>query len=272
MYATHWGLVEPPFGAGTDLRWFHQSPTHEETLARLHFLVDNRRRLGLLVGPAGCGKSLTLCAFADQRRRAGDLACRISLFGLGVDEFLAAVACELGVNASPEANESALWRTIEDRLTVRRLERRATVFLLDDVDRADFRLQTALVRLAQRDWQPEALLTIVVACRTEDYACVNSRLADLIELRAEIELWGEEDTAEFLRKRTAGANRKKPIFSNEAAARLHVLSQGVPRLASQLADLALVAGAGRELDQIDGEAVEAVYQELAAAREEVADV
>jgi type II secretory pathway predicted ATPase ExeA len=114
-------------------------------------------------------------------------------------------------------------------------------------------------------------LTLVVACRTEDYGCVNARLTDLIELRAELELWSEEDTADFLQKRTAGANRKKPIFSAEAAARLQELSQGVPRIASQLADLALVAGAGRQLEQIDAEAIESVYQELGAVKEEAID-
>jgi type II secretory pathway predicted ATPase ExeA len=44
--------------------------------------------------------------------------------------------------------------------------------------------------------------------------------------------------------------------------RLHELAHGIPRRVSQLADLALLAGAGRNLDQIDAEVVETVYQEL----------
>jgi hypothetical protein len=40
------------------------------------------------------------------------------------------------------------------------------------------------------------------------------------------------------------------------------LAEGVPRRVNQLADLSLLAGAGRELGQIDTETVESVYQEL----------
>ena len=58
MYQSHWGLRESPFRDGPDPQSFYQSPTHEEALARLHFLVEQHRRLGLLLGPEGSGKSL----------------------------------------------------------------------------------------------------------------------------------------------------------------------------------------------------------------------
>ena len=57
MYETYWGLAESPFRNLLDDRWFYESPSHEEVLARLHFLVDQRRLCGLLGGPRGTGKS-----------------------------------------------------------------------------------------------------------------------------------------------------------------------------------------------------------------------
>ena len=57
MYHSHWGLDEAPFRTDLDPRYFYQSPTHEEALARLHFPVDYRRRLGLSRGEPGSGKS-----------------------------------------------------------------------------------------------------------------------------------------------------------------------------------------------------------------------
>ena len=71
MYQAHWGLQESPFRGRPDPKLFYQSPTHEEALARLHFLSDQRRRLGLLVGASGSGKSLFLEVFAQQLRRTG---------------------------------------------------------------------------------------------------------------------------------------------------------------------------------------------------------
>ena len=69
MYQAHWGLQESPFRGDLDPKSFYQSPTHEEALARLSFLVGQHRRLGLLVGPSGSGKSLLLEVFAQQLRR-----------------------------------------------------------------------------------------------------------------------------------------------------------------------------------------------------------
>ena len=71
MYQSHWGLRESPFRNCLDPQSFYQSPTHEEALARLHFLVEQHRRLGLLLGPAGSGKSLLLEVFAAATRRRG---------------------------------------------------------------------------------------------------------------------------------------------------------------------------------------------------------
>ena len=71
MYASHWGLQESPFRNYTNPQRFYQSPTHEEALARLHFLVEEHRRLGLLLGPGGSGKSFLLEVFAAQLRRGG---------------------------------------------------------------------------------------------------------------------------------------------------------------------------------------------------------
>ncbi len=66
MYLSYWGLAESPFRASLDARFFHQGLAHEEALARLHFLVDEQRTLGLLVGASGSGKSMLLEMFARQ--------------------------------------------------------------------------------------------------------------------------------------------------------------------------------------------------------------
>ena len=57
MYQAYWGLVESPFRGGLDPRFYHEGPTQEEAIARLHFLVDGGRPLGLLLGSTGCGKN-----------------------------------------------------------------------------------------------------------------------------------------------------------------------------------------------------------------------
>ncbi len=82
MFLTHWGLSRSPFGGPLNPADYHASPTHEEALARMMYLIDNGRRLGLLLGQAGTGKSLLLAVTACQLRQAGCQVVCLNLTGL----------------------------------------------------------------------------------------------------------------------------------------------------------------------------------------------
>jgi len=264
MYQTHWGLQESPFRGCLDPKSFYQSPTHEEALARLHFLVEHGRRLGLLTGPSGSGKSLLLEVFGSQLRRGGLPVARLSLLGLEPAEMLWQLAAAWGLNPEPSASVGVLWRAITDRLTEYRYQQREAVVLLDNADQADRQVQTQVVRLAQCDPSPETRLTLVLAGRLEGVKRLDAHLLDLAELRIDVEPWEQADTEDFVKTSLAQAGQSAALFAEPAVARLHELSHGIPRRVSQLADLALLAGAGQNLQQIDAGVVEAVYQELAA--------
>jgi type II secretory pathway predicted ATPase ExeA len=262
MYQAHWGLHESPFRGHLDPKFFYQSPTHEEALARLHFLSDQQRRLGLLVGPAGSGKSMLLEVFAQQLERTGRPVAKLSLLGVEPAEMLWLLAAGWGVSLNPTQSPATLWRAATDRLVEYRYQRLAAVALLDDADQADPHVLQHVTRLAHFDPSPETRLTLVLAGHNERMAKLGEPLRELVDLRIEVEPWEPADTKEFLDERLAQAGGRSPVFADEAVARLHELSHGIPRRVSRLADLALLAGAGQELQQIDAAVVEEVYQEL----------
>jgi general secretion pathway protein A len=103
VYLSYWGLRESPFRGTLDPRWFYQSATHEEALARLNFLVDERRRMGLLLGEPGIGKSLLLEYFARSLRRAGCQTILTSIVGASAHEMLWTLASQLGAAPSSSA-------------------------------------------------------------------------------------------------------------------------------------------------------------------------
>lgn len=263
MYLAHWGLQTAPFRNCLDTRRLFLAPTHDEALARLYFLTEQHRRLGLLFGGGGSGKSLVLELFARQLRRAGCTAARLSLLGMDADDFLWATAAALGINADPGAARGVLWLAIVDRLTELRLQRRRTVLLLDDAHAALSEVNQQVTRLVQHDLSPESGLTIVLACQPELAGRLGRRLLDLAELRVDLEPWSAEDTANYLHVSLRQAGREAQVFDPSAAARIHDLADGVPRRVNQLADLALLAAAGQGLEQIDGPTVDEVFQELA---------
>jgi type II secretory pathway predicted ATPase ExeA len=115
-YREHWGLTGSPFRSRPDPDAFYESPTHEEALARLDFLVDEHRRLGLLAGPAGSGKSLVLEVFAARMRDKGCPTVSLNLMGLDDEEFHSLLAGGLGLNLTGKSRAATAWRRIEDRI------------------------------------------------------------------------------------------------------------------------------------------------------------
>ena len=60
-----------------------------------------------------------------------------------------------------------------------------------------------------------------------------------------------EDTVGYVQTALVDAGRFEPLFDERALARLHELSEGVPRRVARLADGALLAGAAAGLEMID---------------------
>ena len=264
MYLQYWGLHESPF-AGIDSRFFHQGSVHEEALARLHFLVDGRKRVGLLLGDSGLGKSMLLDVFGRQLRAAGHYVASIGLLGMGADEFYWHLAGQLGLRPPRGAAPFQLWRAVTNFIAANRLQRLSTVFLLDDADEASRDVLDQVVRLAQADWSADARITIVLTAHGRTAARLPNRLSQLAELRIDLEPWDATETKRYIDGALAWAGRRIPVFQEPALRRLYELSGGVPREIKQLADLALLAGAGCELLEIDPGTLEAVYHELGIA-------
>src|SRR5262245_52396453 len=166
MYRSQWGLSQTPFGSRPNPAFFYVSPTVEEGLARLQFLVDERRRLGLLLSGPGGGKSVLLTVLSEQLRRSRREVAQINLLGLSAGEVLWQLAAQWGIPFDDDAPPRAIWRAIGDRLVENRCQQVDTVVLLDDGDKASPEALEAVARLAQFEPSAEARLTIVVTAET----------------------------------------------------------------------------------------------------------
>jgi MSHA biogenesis protein MshM len=263
MYESHWGLQETPFADGLDQQSFYQSPTHEEALARLHFVVEEHRRLGLLLGPEGSGKTLLLEILAAQLRRRGPAVARVSLAGIGGDEMLWSLAAQFGRNLDRCDSTPVLWRALSDRLAAFRYQQVDAVILFDDADKAGNSVVPYLIRLAKLEPSPQPRLTLILAGDRVQIGRLGETLLGLCELRIDLAAWQPDDIAGYLDRSLRRVGGSAEVFDKPAIDRLFELSHGIPRQVRLLADLSLVAGAGRHLEHIDADVVESVYHELA---------
>jgi len=263
MYEFHWGLRQPPFGTGIDPARFYPSVTHREGLARLHYLVEQGHRVGLLLGAAGMGKSLLLELLAAELRRQRISVVRASALGAEPEEFLARLLMGLGAGRPRgPMGVASCWRALEDRLIENRYQQIPTAILVDDADRAPRSVPQHMLRLAEFDPGTGARLTMVLAGRYDRMERLGLDLLDLAWLRADLEPWDLPETVGFIQAALERAGTSTMVFDDEALRRLHELAGGVPRRIVQLADLALAAGAGEKRTKIDARTVETACQEL----------
>ncbi|MGC4005965.1 MAG: hypothetical protein QM811_23735 [Pirellulales bacterium] len=242
-----------------------RKPHARGSIARLHYLVDERRHVGLLAGIDGGGKSLLLEVFDRQVRRAGTQVVHLSLLGIDSHEMLWCVAADLGANPDRDATDFQLSRTIVDCLAANRLHDAQTVFLLDDADEADPVTLDALVRLMDAERTTDSCTTFIVAVAQGQIRRLPPRMLAQVELRVSLDHWEESDTANYLFNSLRQAGRHDAPFSADAVRKLHALCGGVPRRITQLANLALLAGAGRNVQRIDADMVESAWSELGLA-------
>ncbi len=257
MYQAYWGFARSPFSPAAVRAALASSPVHAEALARLEFLRESGCPLGLLLGTGGSGKSAVLAELAHRAARAGAVVAQVAAAGADEQHILPALAESLGAQSCGESR--ALWRQVADRLEELRFEGLAALFLLDDLDRAAAATLGLVERLLSL---PDAPLTIVAAARPDSAGRIGRRILDQAAMRIELVPWNESESREQLERTIAAAGRVQPAFDGAAARRLYELSGGVPRRVSQLAQLALLAGAAQKLAIVDGETISAVHDEL----------
>jgi type II secretory pathway predicted ATPase ExeA len=266
MYEKNWGFARQPFTGELDPARYHANPMHEEALARLQFLIDQRRRLGLLTGAGGTGKTLLFSVLANRLEKQNQRCIYLNLTALDPTEFPWILAARLGLNPSEKDLPVRLWRLIADRVAENRYQQIGTVLLLDDADQAPSSLLPSLLRLTQCDLTPAARLSLILCVESEGAAQIGTRLLELTELRIELEPWDQATTASYLAKELGAMGGPVAAFEPRAAERIHQLCAGIPRRINHLADLALAAATGTEQTKVDAATVDAVYDELVGSR------
>ena len=262
MYKDYWGLKAAPFSGTGNGDTFFDCVAQEEAIARIDYLIAQNRRLGLLLGRDGLGKSTILNFVSRNLKRKRTPCVYLNAMGMDQTEFVLNVGQSLGAIHEMNTSMAVAWRSLFDRFQTNRFQHLNTVILIDDAHEAESEVLSAIVRLIQ--WCPagKSRVTVVMAAEQDQAELIGRRLLELCELRIELEPWEQQDTVEFLRSLTTNAGATRRIFDVRAVEEIQRLAEGIPRRILQIAELALVAGAGQELERVDVDTVAAVEQEL----------
>jgi hypothetical protein len=198
-------------------------------------------------------------------RRIGGLSAEVALLslrGLTAGDWIELLLERLPLDAASRGEPLRPWQKLENRLRENTLMERTTALVFDDLDGAPADAVDGILRLITAA-EPRYARAVVIATATpEGFARLPGGIQQRAAVRIDLEPWDEQDVAGFLRRSLQRVGGDPEIFSADAAATLARFAGGAPRVASQLAQLALVAAAGDGLERVDAATVERAWREL----------
>ncbi len=259
-YWRYWKLSGPPF-TNDVRRGFFRSASADEALARIDFLVENRRQLGVVLGSSGVGKTSLLKHFGCSVPRYPGIPnvqlINLSMLGLTSGELYGELVRTL-CGGRVAGNAHWAWRALCDYFSAAQREGTHTIALIDDAESSSASAEEDLNRLIAT----AAPLTVLIAVESQLGSAVSRNLWERSDLQIELPAWDLEQTRDFLKWNFQRLGRSGSPFTVSATARIQELSGGIVRKIVQLADLSLVAGAVAHRDSVDVECVDQVSAEL----------
>lgn len=261
MYESYWGLSASPFANRLDSRWYHASAVHDEAHARLAYLVEQRRSFGLLTGPAGTGKSLSLKVLCNQVRRTQRKISWVDLQGLDAQEMLWQTAAAMRLAPTASSTRWSLWRDIADQFEAQQICRTSLVFVFDHLDQADASCHSVMQRLLATSGR-SGHVTFLASVRSQEVARLAPFLSELTDLRVELTPLEIGETEAYISDLLARAGGSPHLFTGEAAVRIHEFSHGCPRQINRLCELSLIAAMYEEREHVTADLIETVADGL----------
>jgi general secretion pathway protein A len=271
MYERYWRLQRPAFRAEAPAEFFFAGRTQQAALLKLRYLVDQRQGAALLVGAAGCGKSVLLQAFEQQLPTQLGPVVSVLFPQLTTIELLSYLAGKLGVPDAaldrPQLRTDGVLRLLEAQLRDLHTAGRHPILVLDDADLIEDRYVFQALQLLLNFRRPDAHDFSLLLVGQPELAGQVKRLAPFQERLAfvcHLQPLDRDETGEYVRHRLQAAGAGGEIFDAGALDIIHQLSHGLPRRINRLCDFALLVGYADNLEQISATQVQAVAEELTA--------
>ncbi|HLN68385.1 MAG TPA: AAA family ATPase [Streptosporangiaceae bacterium] len=263
-WAAHFGLARTPFGKQIAARDLFARQAHAEAIARISFCIVEQA-LGVVTGDVGAGKTVAVRAAVSGLDPTRHQVIYIANPAFGSRGLYVSVVRALG--AQPRYLKAELMAQAADLLAAEAGERHRTVVvvideahLLDPAQLEEFRLMTNVEMDSASPFagiligQP----TLNRQLRMGVFAALDQRIAT----RFTIKPMDLAESAAYLRHHLALAGRDEPLFADDAAARLHRVSNGLPRALNNAATAALIAAATAGQDLVDDACAKKAVAEL----------
>ena len=257
LYTDHFGLRERPFTLVPDPDFMFWSEQHRRAFTVLEYGILSRAPITLLTGEIGAGKTTLVQAMLRHMEDAVTVGLVSNAQG-GRGELVSWVLSAFGL---PQAGGYVeMFRVLEDFLISEYASGRRVVLIFDEAQNLSAEGIEEVRLLTNINSGKDELVQLVLVGQPElrdmiaapGMAQIAQRVAAAFHLRR----MNAADVAEYLSHRMRHAGGTGAEFSEGAAALIAEVSDGVPRLVNQVADMALVYAWSNERTRIERDVVD----------------
>ncbi len=260
MYESKFGFQRTPFQRDIPLEMLFHARTHQELARRLIYVAEQRRVL-LLTGESGAGKSTALRVLKGQLDATRYTMIYLMDLEFTVTSFYRAILHALDL-APPYLLAETKALTRRSLLESYRNQKRTPVLMIDEAQTLAPRLLEELRGLLNYECDAFSPFALILAGTTELARKLKLRtfesLTQRIDMTYHLEGFTEAETKAYVEHHLRMAGSQAEVFTVEALARLHHASGGMARRINRLATLCLMAAASQDKKLVDASLVELV--------------
>ena len=272
MYVAYWNLRERPFQNIADPRFAYLSEQQREGLARLIYVVEERKLGGVLAGPYGVGKTMILELLAEKiRERTHVTLIQLDAPPSNTMALARQILLKLGSTA-PVYDTSQALNGIQEHLVDTNPPPHLVIIideaqLLRDQETFEFLHLLCNMRVRHRDGSlGDNGITLILSGHQNlnQQLAADTSLSQRLQFFWQLDPLDERQTVEYIQHRMRSAGGDVWTFDEAALADVYVYTQGLPRLINNLCDVALLIGCASGADRITPEIVRQAAREIQA--------
>jgi general secretion pathway protein A len=272
MYKAFYNLQRNPFEISPDPSFLFPTKRHNEALAALYYGVRRHKGFVVMTGEVGTGKTLLVRCLLQLLNRNNVSYAYIFNSRLSPFEFLQYIAGDFGLSVSGKTKGELLLE-LSQYLIARHQKQLTTVLVVDEAHHVAEDVLEEIRLLTNLETTQEKLLQILLVGQPELDEKLDSvqlrQLKQRIALRCQLEALDLEETRGYIHRRLqlAGiaAEDVKQLFADDAIARIHRYSRGIPRLINTICENALITSFAKKSRSVVSQTIEEVASDFRLA-------
>jgi len=267
MYEKFYGFQEKPFDLHPDPDYLYMSRGHENTYTHLEYAIVENKGFVVVTGEIGSGKT-TLTNYLLNKIGEQIQVGLINNTNILPAQFLKMVCTEFELD--PKTNDKAeLIDIFSGYLIDQFAAGERVVLIIDEAQNLTNDTMEEIRMLSNIETEKHHLIQIILVGQPElKFKLQQSNLKQFVQrvtVHCHLKGLEKDEVSEYIRHRIeVGGSKRLDIFKKDTIERIADYSRGIPRLINVLCDSALVYGFADELDTIDTDILENVYDELKA--------